>query len=61
MFVCLCLLTWDNEDVPILVSIIGPMPRRTVPNCEPGGLVADQLEMEMAQNLDEILTLVKTA
>ena len=51
VFICLfvCSLTWDNEDVPILVPVISTVACCTVTNCEPRGLVADQLEKDISK------------
>jgi len=35
---------WDDEDVSILVSVVGTMPGCAVADGEPGSLVADQLQ-----------------
>ena len=45
MSVCVCSLTRDNEDVPILVPVVGSVARCTITDCEPGSLVADQLKI----------------
>ena len=38
------MITWDDEDVSILVSVVGTMPGCAVADGEPGSLVADQLQ-----------------
>ena len=38
------ILTRDDQDVSVLVSVIRPVTRSTVADSEPGGLVTDQLE-----------------
>ena len=46
-------LTRDNEDVPILVSVVRPVSSCAIPNCESGSLVADQLEKRTLERLLE--------
>ena len=43
-FLPVFILTRDDQDVPVLVSVIRPVARSTVADSEAGGLVTDQLE-----------------
>ena len=44
ILVIIIMITWDDEDVSILVSVVGTMPGCAVADGEPGSLVADQLQ-----------------
>ena len=37
-------LTRNDEDVPVLVPVVGPVAGRAVPDGEPRSLVGDQLQ-----------------